>query len=181
MVYTTFVILVLLALVCSQADPVQLKTLLNVLRVTLAARGGAQEGDENITLSTIDPTARLKEGDLAKSRLTIRDKSAYPLTPLPASLEHFEAVGINLGRVDTRVCHLQRLSHLDLSNNQICIIPDALKDCRLSELKLSGNKIEAFPAVLCSGPFATSIRTIDLSRNQIKVAVCARVTVYTYV
>ena len=156
-------------LVCLQADPVQLKTLLNVLKVTLAAKGGPQQGEESVALSTIDPTVKLKDGDLPKSRLTVRDKSAYPLTPLPASLEHFEAVGINLGRVDTRVCHLKRLQHLDLSNNQICIIPDALKDCRLCELKLSGNRIETFPAVLCSGPFATSIRTMDLSRNQIKV------------
>lgn len=154
----------------------QLKTLLNVLKVTLAAKAGAQEGEENIALSTIDSTAKLKDGDLPKSRLTIRDKSAYPLTPLPASLEHFEAVGINLGRVDTRVCHLKHLRHLDLSNNQISIIPDALKDCQLCELRLSGNKIEAFPAVLCSGPFASSIRTMDLSRNQIKV-VCMCVSV----
>ncbi len=49
----------------------QLKSLLNVLKVTFAAKAGAQEGEENVSLSTIEPTARLKDGDLPKSRLSL--------------------------------------------------------------------------------------------------------------
>ena len=119
------------------------------------------------TVPTVSSNLKLK--DMPKSRLRISSKSAYPVTGFPSTLEQLEAPGINLSRIDTRICRLQHLTYLDLSNNQISCLPDSLKDCRLSELKLSGNNIEYFPPVICSGPFASTIRNLDLSRNCIKV------------
>ena len=124
----------------------------------------------SLSVPAISADLSTKSGDIPKSRLRITSKSAYPLAGFPPTLEQLEATGINLTRIDIRICRLKNLTYLDLSNNKICGLPDSMKDCRLCELKLSGNDIEYFPPVICSGPFASSIKTLDLSRNHIKVS-----------
>ena len=76
---------------------------------------------------------------------------------------------ISLNRVDARLLQLKHLSHLDLSNNTIRSLPEAMVEVALTELRLSGNKIETFPdALCCSCRFSESLKVLDLSRNQLK-------------
>jgi LRR-repeat protein 1 len=156
-------------LALSKAEPSQLKSLLSLLRIVASPSGQASPGiGVTLSVTNLEPSnLMLKNGDIPKSRLRITSKDAYPLTGFPRLLEQLEATGISLTRIDVRICRLQNLTYLDLSNNHISCLPDFLKDCRLTELKLSGNGIEHIPPVVCSGPFGTTIKRIDLSRNSI--------------
>lgn len=68
-----------------------------------------------------------------------------------------------------RLLQLKHLSHLDLSNNMIKMLPEAMKDAHLTELRVSGNKLEEFPDTLCTGTLGGSLKLLDLSRNQLKI------------
>jgi len=71
------------------------------------------------------------------------------------------------GNIPSSLCKLNRLQHLDLSNNHISEVPESLQNVSLVELKLSGNKIEEYPLALCLGIISSSLRSLDLSRNLI--------------
>lgn len=47
-------------------------------------------------------------------------------------------------------------------------LPEAMKDVCLTELRLSGNKLEEFPDTLCTGTLGDHLKLLDLSRNQLK-------------
>lgn len=100
-----------------------------------------------------------------KSKLVVKSRGDYPLKGFPSSLETFQAVGISLNRIDSRLLQLKHLQSLDLSNNSIKSIPEGMKDICLLELKLSGNKITEFPEVICDSELSKSLKLLDLARN----------------
>ena len=118
---------------------------------------------------TLVPLLPLKvnTADPVPTKLVVTSQAKYPVKGFPMTLERFEAVGINLNRIDKRLCNLQNLAYLDLSNNHISEVPESLQNVSLVELKLSGNKIEEYPLALCLGIISSSLRSLDLSRNLI--------------
>ena len=112
---------------------------------------------------------KMRDLDKPPTQLVVKSRGQYPMNGFPSSLENFQAIGIGLSRVDSRLMSLFSLHHLDLSGNLIKSIPEGVKDLCLVELKLSGNKISDFPEILCysSGSLANNLRTLDLSRNQL--------------
>ena len=102
-----------------------------------------------------------------KTKLVVKSRGEYPIKGFPESLEIVQAVGIALNRIDTRILHLKNIQNVDLSNNSIKSLPDCIKDVRLTELKLSGNKIAEFPDTICLGELTKSLKVLDLARNEL--------------
>lgn len=144
-----------------QADPVQLRELLKLLKLT-------PNQQKDISIAPLLPP-KMRDLDQPPTRLIVKSRGQYPLNGFPSSLENVQAVGIGLNRVDSRLMSLSSLHHLDLSSNLIKTVPEGVKDLNLVELRLSGNKISEFPEVLCSSAsnLAKNLRTLDMSRNQL--------------
>ena len=85
----------------------------------------------------------------------------------PGTLETVQAVGIALNRIDLRILQLKNIRNVDLSKNCIKAFPECIKDVRLVELKLSGNKITEFPEEICCGELVQSLKVLDLARNEL--------------
>ena len=66
-----------------------------------------------------------------------------------------------------RLLQLSKLQVLDLTNNSIKVIPDAMKDLHLVELKVAGNKLCEIPDVLCEGELCQTLKLLDLARNSL--------------
>lgn len=68
-------------------------------------------------------------------------------------------------KFDRRLLHLKLLEILDLSNNQITVLPETMHNLsRLKQLHLSNNEIKILPET-----FINSARVIclDMSHNQV--------------
>lgn len=143
----------------SQADPTKLRDLLNVLRLTPHQQSDAPVGH-------ILP-AKLQQIEKPKTKLVVKSRGDYPIQGFPGSLEIIQAVGLALNRIDRRILQLKNIQKIDLSKNCIKEIPLCIKDVKLVELKLSGNKILEFPEEICSGELAASLKVLDLARNEL--------------
>lgn len=111
--------------------------------------------------------AKLQHIEKAKTKLVVKSQRDYPMRGFPAALETVQAVGLALNRIDKRILELKNIQNVDLSNNRIDKIPDGIKDVKLVELKLSGNKLLEFPEAICSGELAKSLKVLDLARNEL--------------
>lgn len=118
------------------------------------------------TLSPLQPSQK-QHIEKPKAKLVIKSRGEYPIRGFPDSLESVQAVGIALNRIDRRILQLRNIRNIDLSNNSIKNFPECIKDVKLVELKLSGNKISEFPEVICCGEITKSLRVLDLARNQL--------------
>ena len=118
-------------------------------------------------LSPLQPSKK-QHIEKPKTKLVIKSRGEYPIKGFPESLESVQAAGISLNRIDRRILQLKHIRSIDLSSNSIKDIPECIKDVKLVELKLSGNKISEFPDIICSGEIAKSLRVLDLARNQLK-------------
>lgn len=142
-----------------QADPEKLKELLKVLKLNPREQTGVE-------LAPLMPT-KMQHIEAPKSKLVVKSRGEYPIKGFPPSLERFEAVGISLNRVESRLLELKSLQFLDLSNNSIKSLPDGMKDVCLVELKLAGNQLKEFPDALCSSCLAKRLKVLDLARNSL--------------
>ena len=142
-----------------QADPVNLRELLNVLKLT-------PQEQKSVALAPLLPT-KMQQIEKPKAKLVVKSRGDYPIKGFPSSLETFEAVNISLNRVDLRLLQLKNLRSLDLSNNSIKSLPDAMKDMPLLELRLAGNEITEFSEILCGGDLAENLKLLDLARNSL--------------
>ena len=78
----------------------------------------------------------------------------------------FQISNCSLKRLDNRILNLKQLSHLDLSNNKLTIVPPSLRELAcLSALVLSNNVITEFSDDMCviNSKICSSLRTLDLS------------------
>ena len=114
-------------------------------------------------------TLQPKKKDLEKppTKLVVKSRGDYPINGFPSTLETIIAVNITLNRFDKRILNLSSLQFLDLSDNCIKTIPEEISSLGLVELKLAGNKIADFPVGLCFGTIVGTLRTLDLSRNNL--------------
>ena len=143
-----------------QADPGKLRELLNVLRLRPCAQ-------QDVSLAPLLPT-KMQNIEKPKSKMVVKSRGEYPiLKGFPDSLENFQAVGINLNRIDTRLLQLSKLQFLDLTNNSVKAVPEAMKDTHLVELKLAGNRLCEFPDALCEGELCQTLKLLDLARNSL--------------
>jgi LRR-repeat protein 1 len=142
-----------------QADPTKLRELLDVLRLQPREQSSAPVGH------VLPP--KLQQIEKPKTKLVVKSQKDYPMRGIPATLEIFQAAGVGLNRIDTRVLQLKNIRSIDLSNNRISKIPDCIKDVKLAELRLSGNRILEFPDVICSGELAQTLKVLDLARNEL--------------
>lgn len=123
---------------------------------------------KDVALAPLLP-AKMQDIEKPKTKLVVKSRGDYPIKGFPQSLESFQAVGISLNRVDLRILQLKNLRSLNLCSNSIKSIPEALKDAKLLELKLTGNKITEFSEVLCTGELAQSLKLLDLARNSLPI------------
>lgn len=135
----------------------KLREFLRILRLTPQEQG-------EVALSPVLP-AKMQDIERPKTKLVVKSRAEYPIKGFPESLESLQAVDITLNRVDLRILQLKSLQYLDLSNNAVKFIPEGMKDMRLLELRLAGNRIAEFSEVLCSGDLSESLKLLDLSRN----------------
>ena len=99
---------------CIQADVVQLKGFLSVLRL-----GAAGRSIDGVTLSTLAPASSKQVAGL-KTKLVITSRRAYPQTSaFPHALESLRVTGCALKCIESRVLRLRHLAVLDVSNNSI--------------------------------------------------------------
>ena len=148
-----------------QADVVQLKSFLSVVR--MAHQG---QGLEKLTLSSLAPVSS-KQVEKLRKKLAIVDRRDYPITTnFPKELETLIVQECKLKRIDSRMLQLRRLVTLDLSHNHLKTLPDNF-DCvpQLAELKLADNHIEDLPHGFSNGSLAKSLSLLDLSENKIKI------------
>lgn len=118
-------------------------------------------------LSLLQPSKK-QHIDKPKTKLVIKTRGDYPIKGFPESLEIVQATGISLNRIDRRILQLKNIRNVDLSGNVIKEIPECIKDVRLVELKLSGNKILEFPDIVCCGEITKTLKVLDMARNHLE-------------
>lgn len=133
--------------------------MLNVLRLS-------PQEQTNVSVGHALPP-KLQHMEKPKSKLVVKSRVDYPIKGFPESLETVQAVGLSLNRIDMRILQLKHIQNVDLSNNFIKVFPECIKDVKLVELKLSGNKISELPETMCSGDLVKSLKVLDLARNEL--------------
>jgi len=151
----------------SDADPLQLKSLLNLLKKVLYAKTDEELDKISITSAALNP-ASLTQVTKPKEKLIIFEKKDYPITKnFPSSLTELKVNKINLKKFDSRMLKLSRLVVLDLSDNNISIWPESFKSLsNLKELNLSNNKLTTVPVSFFQ-TVSEKLCLLDLSSNQL--------------
>lgn len=146
-----------------QADPLQLKSLLSLVRA------GAQGQDlDRVTLSSLAP-ASTKQVEKPRTELTVTSRKEYPVTSrFPASLEVLTVHSCGMKRLDPRILHLSRIHTLDLSLNALTSLPDDLGrlSC-VSTLILTDNQLSEIPSALWKSQLCETIAVLDVRNNHI--------------
>lgn len=103
--------------------------------------------------------------------MVIKQRSDYPLgKPFPSTLNKLAINNCGLLRIEARILQIKGLTCLNLADNMIKEIPCRMaKLSSLSELVLHGNSIKEFPPSVCNGIFASALKLLDLSNNEIKL------------
>ncbi|XP_037927485.1 leucine-rich repeat protein 1-like [Teleopsis dalmanni] len=144
-----------------QSDVLTLKSFLRTLRI------GLQGGDIHLRETVHATPIPVKMQPI--ERLVINKRSKYPIKGFPKTLRILVVNNIGLERVPTTICVLTNLSSLDLSQNSINTLPNALGELQLRALNLSNNKIgENCNWNWLLGSIRKSLINLDLSMNVIK-------------
>ncbi|CAG4935579.1 unnamed protein product [Colias eurytheme] len=151
---------------CVKSEVVQLKSFLNLLKSCLT---GDTKSLKVSNLSSIGVTVK----DNAPTKLTVASRADIPTKGFPRTLEALCMVGIKLHNFRRDILLLNRLTVLDLSNNEIEKIPyEFARMPALRELYLANNALGE-PADIdwrwLLGPQITkTLRLLDLSGNRLK-------------
>jgi len=141
------------------------KGFLSVLKKVLSG-----QGIEKLTLSSLQPLSN-KQLSGPKKKLTVGKRSEYPVKDgFPQTLTCIKIGGIRLAKIDSRIMNLVNLVELDMSNNEIEIIPENFDSLHsLRELNLSGNKLATLSRGFCTGKMTQTLKLLNVSGNQIKL------------
>ncbi|CAG9823098.1 unnamed protein product [Phaedon cochleariae] len=111
--------------------------------------------------------------DIAPTKLSIKNRSEYPSKGFPRTLEELHINDIKRCGVDTGIFQLSKLRILDLSNNIIEFVPEALNLLpNLKELNLSHNSLHLSKARQwdwLGGNLSKTLQSLDLSHNELIV------------
>eukprot|EP00058_Branchiostoma_floridae_P025031 XP_002610521.1 hypothetical protein BRAFLDRAFT_260421 [Branchiostoma floridae] len=147
----------------SKADPINLKALLSAVKL-------AHHGQEmsRAQVSTLTP-ARASQVEPPKTKMTVSKRKDYPLTKsFPSSLLELRINHCTLNRVDTRILGLKHLKLLDMSDNNIRILPETIGELKcLADLNMSNNQLTELPGKFFQSTLRNSLQSVDLSHNQL--------------
>lgn len=149
-----------------QADPLQLKNFLSVLRL-----GEQGKSLDNITLSCLAP-ASSKNVEKPKTKLIISTRKDYPLTTnFPSRLEFLQVSQCRLKKVDSRILKLHYLVELDLRDNVLESLPDDFSNVpNLKSLTLLQNSLcDITPKLCMQSTLQANLCYLDLSQNKLEI------------
>lgn len=150
-----------------QTDSIQLKGFLHLLKRVLEGKILPNE----VTLSSMTATP-VSNKNIAPTKLTIKNRSEYPMKGFPRTLEELHINDIKRCSLDRGILNLKKLKILDLSNNCIEYLPEEINQLpSLSELNLSFNEFSK------SSPkqwnwmgekLSNTLKLLNLSNNELK-------------
>lgn len=142
-------------IIIKKADAVQLRGFLGVLRLAL-------RGEDSVHFS--QPPTKVAP---PKETMTILKREDYPLRDFPSTVKKLVVAGCRLARIDSRVTALKHLSTLELSNNVLEALPQALARMALSQLILSNNRICNIDGQLFTGKLRETLHVLNLGQNKL--------------
>ncbi|KAF7273565.1 hypothetical protein GWI33_013727 [Rhynchophorus ferrugineus] len=152
--------------ICIQADSIQLKGFLHLLKRVLNGYVLSKE----LTLSSLSVTP-IKPKDIAPTKLTITARSEYPSKGFPRTLEYLYINSIKRCGLDVGILQLMKLKVLNLSDNQIEYLPEELSNLpNLKELNMAHNQLGKGTIKQWSwigGYLSKNLVLLDLSYNEL--------------
>ena len=153
-----------LQLMISKGEPDKLRQLCNGLKKGLSGETLVGSG---LLSSTITKPAKI--GRTTKLRILSRADYKTKLSKnsgFPAELREFQANGLGLRAIDTRLFKLRELTVLDMTRNALEQINKRIYTLRLHVLQLADNQIKQLPHGLINSALAQTLQKLDLSHNQ---------------
>jgi len=170
----------------SDADPLQLKSMLNLLKKALNAKTDEELDAISLTSASLN-RSKLKQIRRSKEKMSISEKKDYPIQSpcnyilqecvcnytitknFPFRLKELKVNGINLKKFDSRILKLLWLVVLDLSGNSLTTWPKSFSGLvDLRELNLSNNQLSKVPVSFFQ-TVSENLRLLDLSNNQLSM------------
>ena len=172
----------------SDADPLQLKLMLNLLKKAINAKTDKElDALDAISLTSAALNkSKLNQIRRPKEKMVISEKKDYPtiqgpcnyllqecvcnytiIKNFPFRLKELKVNGINLKRIESRILKLMWLVVLDLSGNSLTTWPKSFSGLvDLRELNLSNNQLSKVPVSFFQ-TVSENLQLLDLSNNQI--------------
>ncbi|KAK7103363.1 leucine-rich repeat protein 1-like [Littorina saxatilis] len=149
----------------SKADPLQLKSLLTVLR--LVAKG--DDVSKVLSVGSVQPPSTNGMKALQTS-MVITSRKDYPLTTtFPSALQNLTVNGCKMKRLDPRILDLRHLQTLTLADNLLTTFPNPPgRWTNLRELDLSSNQLAEFPPVLFRSGLNNTLSVLNLNNNSLQ-------------
>ncbi|XP_017784051.1 PREDICTED: leucine-rich repeat protein 1 [Nicrophorus vespilloides] len=165
---------------CIQAETIQIKSFLLLLKKVLENKVSAQE----FMISSMSVTA-INANDVAPKKLVVMKSSDYASKGLPRSLEILHMSGLKRCSLNRSVLLLVRLRTLDISDNLIEFLPEEInKLSNLQELNLNSNEFgKSAPRKWdwMGGNLSKSLKCLKLCNNHMKYVPNQIVKLYSLV
>ena len=174
----------------SDADPLQLKLMLNLLKKAINAKTDKElDALDAISLTSAALNkSKLNQIRRPKEKMVISEKIDYPTIQGPCNyllqecvcnytitknfpfrLKELKVNGINLKRIESRILKLMWLVVLDLSGNSLTTLPKSFSGLvDLRELNLSNNQFSKVPVSFFL-TVSKNLQLLDLSNNQLSM------------
>ncbi|XP_068622838.1 leucine-rich repeat protein 1 [Battus philenor] len=151
---------------CIKCEVIQLKSFLRLLKSCIT---GETSCTQLKTLSNLNVTSL----NNAPVKMTIHDRSEFPVKGFPRTLEYLNITGLKLCNFRRDILLLSRLVVLDLSNNEIEYLPPEFgRMNNLRELYLSknniGRNIKNDWRWLLGPQISKTLKLLDISENKIR-------------
>ncbi|CAG4944118.1 unnamed protein product [Parnassius apollo] len=150
--------------ICIKSEAIQLKCFLRLLKSCIT---GDTDNSQLSNLANIGVTSV----ESAPLKMTIRDRSEFPIKGFPRTLEYLYLAGLKICNFRRDILLLNRLVLLDLSNNEIEKFPPEMgRMTSLRELYVSKNNLGLnVDWRWLLGPNITkTLKLLDISDNKIK-------------
>ena len=132
----------------------------------------------NLDLQPISQLNSVTKPKADVKSMTITSLKQYPPitgTGFPKTLHHLSITSMNYRHLDTRICALDQLQTLDLSNNKLKKLPKRLWEMKcLSSLNVSKNEISELPHYIASHYIASqdslfhTLKYCNLANNKLE-------------
>lgn len=157
-----------------KSEVVQLTGFLKVLRSVLTGGDATVEAAPAAKLPCLSMANKKVSSVLAASnkalatKCVIRSRGEYPLKGFSRNLVSLQISDIKLVRFDPQILLLKNLRTLNLANNCIEKIPQALGQMRLTEIDLSGNALQNHQwEWLREHAIQSSLQSLNISSNNL--------------
>ncbi|OAD57513.1 Leucine-rich repeat protein 1 [Eufriesea mexicana] len=148
-----------------QSDIIQLKSFLHILKLGITKKIDSSVLD----ILNLNPKCM---SSAPKIKVVVNKSSEYPtLEGFPRTTEELYLVGLNRKSFDRQILKLQSLRILNLSNNQICSLPNELGTLQhLQQLILSQNRLHKSLKWIWLDQIAvrSNLKLLDISNNMLQ-------------